>query len=158
MTDSDDAEVRSHRSHMLTVEDAIEESMRKYDSCGALDLSSSCSGSALEDDLQPVSMKRRKRKACDSAEKDALKEGLAPPKKKDTTDGETSSASSLFANAAATKANELKVRNVRRNIKSVMSVAELNTTTKEAQAAEQLRLNRLEQLRISKEKGKGKNK
>ena len=171
----------------------LDDTEERYDSCGAMDLSSSCSGSALEDnDQQPQPSKaltpsRRKRKACDS---DGEEEGqapngehqthvngvvdgkdepqLLPPKRKDV-DGQNHQHTTANSNGVScvggagggvvvgnnTPSKEPKVRNTRKNIKEVMSVSQLNSQTKEAQAAEQMRLNRLQELKASQQKHKG---
>ena len=129
----------------------------RYDSCGAMDLSSSCSGSALEDDppVKPAA-NRRKRKASVDISDDEIENGVAPRKKMDSDSSALSSVNGK-QNGSAAANNQPKVRNTRKNIKGVLSVTQLNPQAKEAHAAEKLRLSRLQQLESSQQKYKGNN-
>jgi len=131
----------------------------RYDSCGAMDLSSSCSGSALEDDppVKPAA-NRRKRKASVDISDDEIENGVAPRKKMDSDSSALSSVNGkqngVAVNGSAAANNQPKVRNTRKNIKGVLSVTQLNPQAKEAHAAEKLRLSRLQQLESSQQKYK----
>ena len=97
---------------METRDGAESESAERYDSCGALDLSSSCSSSVQgEDTREEAAEETRKRKA----DREGEVEGPVP----------------------------LKVRNKRRNIKTVLEDDQLKGATQAARAEEQQRLTRL---------------
>ena len=152
------ARLSHHQKRLLAATDDGGE--ERYDSCGAMDLSSSCSGSALEDDppVQPA-VNSRKRKASVDLSDDEIENGVAPRKKTDSDSSAVSSVNGKQNGAAvngSAAANQPKVRNTRKNIKDVLSVAQLNPQTKEAHAAEKLRLSRLQQMESSQQKHKGK--
>ena len=94
----------------------------KFDSCGAMDLSSSCSSSLHgEEEKDELSLE-------DDYNREKIEEENPSRKRKNEEKGETSNP---------------KPRNKRKNIKGVMSDADLMVETKTAQEEEQERLARL---------------
>jgi len=139
-------------------------SEERYDSYGAMDLSSSCSGSALEDDCVSIKSLPRKRKASDRHDESSVTNKTARKTENSMAqkmngeryrmDGDNRNTNGVSEEKVtnghqsrnSTNSTIPKARNMRKNIKEVMGMSNLNNETKEAQAEEQLRINRLQQI------------